>query len=208
MDTASWAQSFGIQTAVNLPAMNDCHETFSLSARQIAVRTIVLQGVVAVAYGVDELPIIEWFHKQGVWSEVSPNERAFLLKPRSLADVDLVRLQWRQEAEWTLLWVIGKVDSLGLPNRQCSSARLVDEIMPALGSDIKGFLSSSELRPTGDLLAEDDRHYNLWCRYIATCREDQQGLPSDFEPRVLYERRYAFEWMHGLDAWDDVQCNA
>jgi hypothetical protein len=25
---------------------------------------------------------------------------------------------------------------------------------------------------------------------------------------VLHQRVYAFEWLHGIEAWDDVACNA
>src|SRR5262249_41626225 len=106
-----------------------------------------------------------------------------------------------------LLWVIGKVESLGLPTRCCDTQRLVDEIMPALGSDIASYLASSEVRPPGLLLAEDDRTYNLWCQAHAAQRQ-RQPLPEDLNWSVLYERRYAFEWLDGMEDWDDVTCDA
>jgi hypothetical protein len=164
--------------------------------------------VVAGASEVDPEPVIAWYREQGVWDQVSPEEQAFLLDPASLARDEWNRLGWHQEAEWTLLWVVGKVRTLGLPTRRCDTRRLVTKIIPALGSDIEPFLKSAALRPPGVLLAEDERHYDLWCRYFQTRREGSHLLPSDLEYSVLYERQYAFEWLHGIEAWDDVQCDA
>jgi hypothetical protein len=106
-----------------------------------------------------------------------------------------------------LLWAIGKVEAIGLPTRGCDTRRLVDEIIPPLGSDIGGFLNSAELRPPGVLLAEDDRTYNMWC-YANSAFRKGEPLPSDLKWWVLYERRYAFEWLDGQPEWDDVTCDS
>ena len=167
---------------------------------------VILQGVCAVAADVDAEPIIEWFRDQRVWASVTPQERTFLKNP-SPTTQQRNALGWHQEAQWTLLWVVGKVEALGLPTRTCDTRRLCDEIMPALGSDIAEFLTSAKLRPPGVLLAEDDRSYDLWCRYFATRRKGEP-LPDDLNYWVLYERRYAFEWLAGMQDWDAVTCDA
>lgn len=206
--TEEWARAHGISTSRTLPAIQDYDEAPPFSARQIATRAVILHGVVAVASEVDPEPVIEWYREQGVWDQVSPKEQAFLLEPTSFDRNEWNRLRWHQEAEWTLLWVVGKVEALGLPTHQCDTRRLVDEIIPALGSDMETFLASAEVRPPGAMLAEEDRHYNLWCRYFQTRREGAHLLPGDLELNVLYERQYAFTWLHGIEAWDDVQCDA
>ena len=206
--TEEWARLHGISTAPTPPAIEGYDEPCPFTARQIATRAVILQGVVAVASGVDPEPVVEWYQEQGVWEQVSPGEQRFLLDPGSFDRDAWNGLRWRQEAEWALLWVVGKVDALGLPTRQCDTRRLVDEIIPALGSNIELFLASAELRPPGLLLAEEDRHYDLWCRYFQTRREGAHLLPSDLDLSVLYQREYAFEWLQGIEAWDDVECDA
>jgi len=206
--TETWAKSHNISTAATPPEIKDELEPIPFTARQVAIRAIILQGVVAVASAVDPEPVIEWLQDQRIWEAVSPQELAFLLAPSSVAPKDRIRFQWRMEAEWALLWVVGKVEALGLPTRQCDSARLVDSIIPALGSEIETFVSSSTLRPRGVLLAEVDRHYDLWCRYIQDRRLGEQVLPSDLLVDVLYHRQYAFGWLDGVEAWDDVTCDA
>jgi Domain of unknown function (DUF4272) len=206
--TEEWAKSFGISTAPVAPPIADYDEPCPFDAREIATRAIVLQGVVAVASQVDPKPVIEWLKEQHLWSAVSPNEQAFLLNPEAAGPDNVMRFRWRQEAEWALLWVVGKVDQLGLPIRECDTRRLVDEIIPQLGSDLEPFLSSATLRHPGELLAESDRHYNLWCQYFQTRRQNPESLPSDLNLSVLHQRQYAFEWLQGVEAWDDVRCDA
>ncbi|VTS07570.1 DUF4272 domain-containing protein [Tuwongella immobilis] len=206
--TEDWARSHDISTAPTPPAVEGYNEPCAFTARQIATRAVILQGIVAVASDIDPEPVAEWFQDQGVWESVSPNERALLADPSAVGWDATHGFRWRQEAEWTLLWTVGKVEALGLPVRRCDTRRLVDEIIPPLGADIEPFLASAELRPPGVLLAEDDRHYDLWCRYFQTRREGDHRLPSDLEVSVLYQRQYAFEWLHGIEAWDDVQCDA
>jgi hypothetical protein len=208
LTTETWAHSHGISTDPTPPAVAGHDEPCPFTARQVATRALILQGVVAVASEVDPEPVVEWFQDQRIWPQASPREQGFLLAPDSLDRDAWNDLRWQQEAEWALLWVVGKIKTLGLPTRQCDTRRMVNDIIPALGSDIEPFLASAELRPPGVLLAEDDRHYRLWCQFFQTRRAGAHLLPSDLEFSVLYQRQYAFEWLHGIEAWDDVQCDA
>ena len=206
LSTRKWAKLLGVSVEQTPPAVEGYTKRCPRSARQVAVRSVILQGVVAVASEVDPEPIVEWFHDQRIWRAVTPEERAFLQDPSPTTE-QCNRFGWHQEAEWTLLWVIGKVGALGLPTRGCDTRRLCREIMPPLGSDIAGFLASAELRPPGVLLAEDDRTYNLWC-YANSARRKGERLPDDLNRSVLYERRYAFEWLDGMQDWDEVTCDS
>jgi hypothetical protein len=203
--TETWAKSLGVSVEGTPPTVEDYSKRCPRSSRQIAVRALILQGVVAVASEVDPEPIIEWFHERRLWRSVTPEEKAFLNNPSHTKE-QRNKLGWHQEAEWTLLWVIGKVESLGLPTRECDTRRLVDEIIPPLGSEIADFLATAMIREPGVLLAEDDRTYNLWC--CAQKARRKRELPTDLNWSVLYERRYAFEWLDGLQDWDDVTCDA
>jgi hypothetical protein len=205
MLTREWVQGHGISGDPTPPAVPDYNEPCARTAREIALRALALQGVVAVASGVDPTPVIQWFHQQQVWDAVTPDEIAFLAN-QSPTEKERNRFVWHKEAEWALLWVVGKVEYLGLPAGECDSARLIDEIIPGLGSDMEDFLSSAHLRPAGVLLAEDDRTYNMQC-YAQPARREGV-LPEDRIWSVLYERRYAFEWLDGSEHWDEVTCDA
>jgi hypothetical protein len=204
--TVDWAHSLGISVDATPAEIGDYSELCPRSAREIAIRALILQGVVAVAHGVDADAIIEWFKGEGIWDNVSADELAFL-RSEQHSDEQRIKFTWHVEAEWTLLWAVGKVESLGLPVNTCDTRRLVDEIIPALGSTISEFLVSAEHRSPGILLAEDDRTYNLWC-YLVAARRMNSGIPEDLNQSVLYERRYAFEWLAGVQEWDEVSCDA
>jgi hypothetical protein len=206
MTTEEWAQTLAVSVEDTAPAIENYTEPCPRSAREIATRVVILQGVIAVAYEVDAEPVVEWLREQGVWDQVSPREQAFLLGSE-VTDEQRSGLRWHQEAEWALLWAISHVESLGLPTQGCDTRRLVDEIVPQLGSEINAFLDSATLRPPGELLAEDDRTYNLWC-YATSAVRNGEPLPADLRWWVLYERRYAFEWLDGLQNWDEVTCDS
>jgi len=204
--TKEWAESLKVASDADLCAISGFSKPYARTAREVAVRAVILQGVVAVAYGVEAQPIVEWFQSQKRWDAVTPKERNFLATSQH-SESERVQFRWKQEAQWTLLWMIHRVESLGLPTRYCDTRRLVDEIIPAPGDDLQPFISQSRLRSPGALLAEDDRTYNLWCYALAAQRR-QESLPSDLNLGVLRERRYAFEWMDGNQDWDEVTCDA
>jgi len=206
--TEQWARSLNVSTALTPPAIAGHGEPCRFSASEIATRAVLLQGVVAAACGVDPEPIVQWLKDQPIWHAASPSECTFLMNSTAARSEQILKMRWRQEAEWALLWVVGKIEHLGLPTRQCDTRRLVDEIMPALGADIEPFLATAKLRSPGELLAEVDRHYDLWCGYFQTRRKEPSLLPSDLNLQVLFQRQYAFEWLEGNDAWDEVRCDA
>jgi hypothetical protein len=155
-----WAESLKVATEADLLPIPDFSKLYARTASEIAIRAVILQGAVAVAYGVEAQPIIEWFQAQTIWGDVTPKERVFM-SSSAHTESELVQVQWKPEAQWALLWMVGRVESLGLPTHYCDTRRLADEIIPALGDDLRPFIAQSELRSPGTLLAEDDRSYDL-----------------------------------------------
>jgi hypothetical protein len=217
ISTIEWALLHNESVDDIPPSMEWFTDPYPRTARDIAVRAIILQNVIDVAYNlqhlvdgtdaVDAETMITWFQKQGIWEAVTPQEKAFLLAPTPTLEQGY-HFQQHQEAEWTLLWMIGKVEALGLPTHFCDGLRLADEtIMPGLLTDLEPFLSSAELRDPTVIVAEDLRTYNFWC-YAHQDRRHNRPLPVDLNLTVLYERRYAFEWLDGTDEWDHVTCDA
>ena len=204
--TLEWAQSHNESVTENPPSLEISPHFYPRTAREVATRAVILEGLVAVAYMVDPEMIIKWFQEQDIWNAVTPREKEFLLAV-SRTEKQCIPFQCHQEAEWALLWMIGRVEALGLPTHFCDTRQLVDEIIPGLLTDIEPFLNSAELRDPNILLAEDFRTYNLWC-YAVRDRRLKTPLPHDLKWTVLYERRYAFEWLDSMDSWDNITCDA
>ncbi|MFN7735763.1 MAG: DUF4272 domain-containing protein [Pirellula sp.] len=200
-NTKQWAASHGLCVDDIVPPVDDYSEPHKRTAEDVAIRSIILHCVAAVGYGVDPQPVIAWLKEQSIWGKVSRNEKVFLCA-EDTSDKERSDARWRQEAQWALLWAIGKVEPLGLPTQTCDTARLVDEIMPALGESIDQFVSSAVLRPPAVVLGEDDRTYNLHCYARKAYRDG--SMPDDLVYDVLFQRHYAFEWLSGDEDWDDM----
>ncbi|MEP7286250.1 MAG: DUF4272 domain-containing protein [Chloroflexota bacterium] len=211
MTLVEWAKSLDIPVEDIPPALEghseeeDPESPPRFSARDIAIRAVILQGVVAVGSKFDPELIIEWFHEQGIWQAVSPKEAQFLLAP-TRSDKECSDFRWRQEAEWTLLWMLGKVETLGLPDHKCDPQRMVNDIIPEFGSDIDDFLESAERRDESVLYAEVIRTYDLW-NIVVRNRRQNQFVPVELNFDVLAERMYAFDWLDGWELWDHVRCD-
>lgn len=203
--TEEWAASLGIATADTLPPLENDNETWKRTAREVAARAIIIHAVAAAAYGIDRSSIIGWLENQNLWPHVSPREKEFLLsnKPRKLMEEDRKGAQWLQEAQWVLLWTIRRVAILGLPTRTCDTIKMVDEIMPKIGGDIESFISTAEFRPEPELMAEEDRISRLYSAARQASRQNE--MPEDLIYGVLFQRRYAFEWLLSGDEWDHVK---
>lgn len=201
MMTQDWVASLGISTELNPPEIEDFSEEPARSVADIAMRALILHGIVAVGAGVDAARVSDWLKDQELWNRVTPKEKSFLTT-EALDERTRMSFFWHKEAQWTLLWIIGMTDHLGLPIEECDSAAIVDRIMPPLGEDIATFIDKAKLRSPGVILAEDDRTYNIWCY-----ANKSPVLPDDLNMRVLYERRYAMEWLDGSLPWDEVTCD-
>lgn len=201
-DTQDFALAHGVCGDETIPAVENYDEPPAKTAAEIARRAIILHGVAAVGFGVDAEMVLDWLVSQGLQDDMSPAELQ-LFESSELTEQEGALAAWRIEAEWALLWTIGKVETLGLPNQSCDTGLLVDEIMPPLGESIEPFVASAQLRSPGEILAEDDRHYNLHCYVRQAMKTD--SVPADLIYQALYQRCYAFEWLKGEEEWDDVR---
>ncbi|BDM77168.1 DUF4272 domain-containing protein [Acaryochloris marina] len=200
--TIEWAQTHGVCIEATVPFKEQVGEPCPRSVEEIAIRSIILHTVAAVGYRVDSKCLVDWLKDQQIWDYVSPLEKTWFTA-KEMTNEERRRLGWRIEAEWTLLWSISKVQSLGLPTQTCNTATLVDDIMPKLDDPIATFIASAKLRSSSALWVEDNRVYNLHC--YARQAFKSNTVPDDLIYDVLVQRHYAFEWLHSRDEWDDIR---
>lgn len=201
LTTQNWAEALGVSPEPAPPAISPLPSSVHKSARETAIRAIILEGVVAKTLGADSRSIQNWFDAQKIKRELSPRELAYLENPAASKAEQSV-MSWHCEAVWTLLWALGKVDTLGLPSSLCDKNKLIS-VLPLPNSEIKSFLKASQLRAPGEIEAEILRTTTLWNDAVKL-QHDNRPLPGDLILNVLYERRYAFEWLQGQQEWDKV----
>ena len=57
MKTKEWAESHGINTQDVLPPIENYDESYKRTAKEVAVRTVILHAVAAAGHGVNPEPI-------------------------------------------------------------------------------------------------------------------------------------------------------
>lgn len=172
------------------------------TAKDIATRAIIVSSVVSCAHGDSKEDNILWLRREGLWSYVSPEELAFLTMQTEEATNH--RFAWRVETLVPLLWAIRKIPSLQTLTAQCD----MGPIKPAMvwpPSPARAFIDSSSLRPEDELSEQYEEVYEAhWL--VRHAQLVNKAMPDNLNPKVVYERHYAFDWIvgHMAQEWDDV----
>ena len=75
---------------------------------------------------------------------------------------DALKVRWQQEADWVLLWVVEKVDELGLRIRQCDTEGWVTRhYKPTVPPQVTYSLAPKVMELDG-VLSELDRIAERW----------------------------------------------
>ena len=195
----AWARSLNISSAPTPPAVAGYDEPLPFSAREIATRASSSR-----ASSPSPMRSIPSLLSTGIATKASGSRSAlksrasYSIPPRSVRMLGITCGGIRRPS--------GRCcgSSAGSSRWDCRPAAAIAADWwtrsSRHGLGIEAFLASAELRSPGVLLAEDDRHYDLWCRYIQARREGPYRLPRDLDAGVLYQRRYAFEWLQGIEA--------
>ncbi len=170
--------------------------------KDVAKRAVVLYALVAVANRVDRDRTVAWLKGEELWNAASPDERQFFLDDNPTGQQVSAAL-WRSEALWTLLWALGKVETLSLPTGSCDIER-IQEVMPQLGVSPRKFIDAAQLKSVSEILDEADKIYRIhWA--VREAQLNDQPVPASLNPDVVVERHYALNWLTWYaDEWDDV----
>lgn len=196
-----YLKSLGVPINPGLPVVEDENQAKLREAAAVARRALVLYGLLLVADGDDRSEVVAWLKEQNLWDDASPKERRFF-ENNNPPQQDEVNASWRVEALWIFLWALGKIEQVGPATTQCDS-QTIEEVLPPWDSCAE-FINQSVLRPLSEILDQTDLIYRTdWAVVDSTLHD--QPIPGAFEPGVVYERHYAFNWLIGYaEDWDDV----
>ncbi len=169
---------------------------------EVARRCLVLCSLVAVSHDEDRINVISWLKREGIWKDVSPEERYFfqLKKPTKK---QIINASWRVEALQMLLWALQLVSSIEVGKSRADFSAL-KELLPFLTSTFE-FINNSELRPDNEIVEMQDRIYQAhWS--VRDAEVNGKSVSQDIDPGIVVERHYALNWLMGYlgQAWDDV----
>lgn len=138
--------------------------------------------------------------KFGVTKDLLPIEERIIKGKYS--EQDVINVVWSYEANWVLLWALGKIDTLGFPDNICDVEKAVAVLKSF--SHIDELIEGCELKPADRILDALDRYY---CYHWA-CVEKRINPDTnigELNPDVVFERRKALEWLISDEPdWNDI----
>ena len=193
--------SLGIHIVDELPPMEEESLVVPRTGQEIAQRILVLTYLNCVAADSNlQQDVITFLKQESLWENASAEEKR-LFEKSQLSEEDTLKIGWRGESIWLLLWTINRVDTLDLPASEVN-IRDVFERLPAFMSDTRDFIQSASIRPLSEILDQSDFIFRLtWTIHV------QSGSTNEmiFNPSIAYERHYAISWVTSAhETWDEI----
>jgi hypothetical protein len=183
----AYLKSINVPINSHLPSIEEEEEAVIRSGQDIAKRLLILTYLNVVEESGDKKEITTFLKKEGLWDDVSEDEKELLKKSR-LTKQDKIGLSWRSEGIWLMLWAINKVDELELPTKQCKINEILSRL-PSFLDSTKEFVETATVRPTAEILDMADLIYRMhWSTRQASL--DGKGAPADLDdsmPFCVYE---------------------
>lgn len=134
-------------------------------------------------------------------------EEALLEKERKIFDnkftkQDVIDVTWTYEAYWSLIWALGLIDDIKVPNDICNCQKAITIVGDC--KDFKEFKSKCKIRDKEEILDMLDLYY----RYHWACVEKRINPDTNIAnilPDVVVERRKGLEWLFSKETdWNDI----
>ena len=148
-----------LKPSPTLPTIVADEQTKLRTAKATAQRAACLLAVAATAEG-SEFDAKAFLKKHDLWKALSPDELEYLESDNAKRGNSV--LTWRYESAWTLLWALGKTETLAFPDKQASAVVALKIML----DDPEAFLAKPELRDVNEILDQTDILYRaMWlCR--------------------------------------------
>lgn len=185
----------------HLPFYNSETETTIQSKEAIVQRALALAYVALKSEGLDEESLQPFNTKFGAKEFLSDQERQYV-EANTPTDQQTANANWRYESLHVLLWALGYIDTLSYPSEMCNPEELIKIIVT---SDVASLQDNAQPRTVAEILDKADLMYRIhWA--CTNARIKGEPMPSSLNGSVVYERRYALNWLIRLDDedWDQV----
>lgn len=194
-----------------LPVIEDESEVKLKTPLEIAQRAIACLACINVVFeqkdGTYDTEAIAFYQQLlSKFSIQNLTEKELVVFECKADEQEQVNMIWKYEACWALLWALGFIDELKLPNEPMTH----DECHFAIGlltsnNSIDEFLSKVKMRSLDEILDQADLIY----RYHWACVDARiNGKEVNLDGSVVMERRAGLDWLFRVDAdWDYPDLN-
>jgi hypothetical protein len=166
-------------------------------AHEVARRTLALFAVVGTALGAPRDETISWLRTEGLWSDLTPHEAAYLeqTNPPSKARINF---GWQSERLIVLLWALGKVQELPDSDTQCDTSVFQSLLPPFAAMSTQVFIAQAALIDEDRLWRQAESHLEEHWR-ARDARFHERSMPPGIEIEIIQERHHAINWITGYD---------
>ena len=200
--TDVFLKRISVPVLASLPLVDDYTNVKFRDSKDVAKRSIILNGLLRVAFKANSAnEAMVYFKKYGLWNDVSDDEKKYLTDGNRTNKQDNT-MTWRSEGLNVLLWALNSFDTLPLPIHECDLDKFKN--LPDLETDPSLWINSVKLRNTEEILNETDLIYRInWATDEA--RIHKKSMPFNLSADIVYERHYALNWLTMYeDNWDDI----
>jgi hypothetical protein len=197
--------SEGVPINSALPAIQLSGETRPRSTEEVAMRVLCVLMTAMKAERMDQTMVLRVIRRYGLAGHFTPVEKEFIRNAAPTAD-EKTAVSSKYEAAWVLLWALGYVEALSIPNQTCDIERAVACMRERKA---KSFVSGAKLRPLSQLLDQADLIFRYhWS--MTHAEQKQRDIPAGLVANVVNERLGALNWLirNPDQGWDDFSVDS
>lgn len=194
-------KKLGIPINKSLPPLQNTSEYSLKKPEEIIDRMIAIFIVAAKGSGAPDEIVQEFIHKFDALPFFTTYEREFIACQDADED-ELNTYSWKICCNAVMLWTINLIPDLPFPSDLSGIEQMYDIVM---NSSREELIAQAKLRSIDEVLDELDFTYRLhWA--IVNASIFNEVLPVKVSPGVVYERRYALNWLvsHTDHNWDHI----
>ncbi len=197
--------SEGVPINPDLPPFQPAGGIRRRSNKEVAYRALCVLMTAMKAERMDQTMVLRVIRQYGLAARFSPIEKEFIRNAAPTA-IEKTEFLWRYESASALLWALGYIRGLSIPNQTCDVGRAV-VCMRDRNTDT--FIRGAKLRPLSQLL---DQAYIIY-RYhwsMTDAELNQRNIPAYLKANIVYERRHALHWLisQSHQQWDDLSTDS
>ena len=191
-------EKMGIPVCASLPILEDSMVKDFKSVDDIIKRAIASLLTIQLACDINEG--YDYTESKNMFSNLLKefgvenclNEEEKKIFSGEYTEQDVLNITWEYECYWSLVWALGLVDDISIPNSTCDCEKAVTLVSNS--KDYEDFKSKCKLRDVYEILDMLDLYY----RYHWACVEKRINPNTniaDLNDEVVYERRRGLEWL-------------
>lgn len=197
-------KGMGIPINHHLPTLENACTLRLKDIDEVINRIIAITIVSAKGSGAPDDTIDTFVEIYNAKELFSPDEKDFIENEDPDQD-EYNTYSWKIECNSVLLWAINLVPDLPFPHTISDVETLYSLVLDSTKEDL---LKRASYRDKNEILDALDILYRLHWAIVET-RMNNDEFPIEISPGVVYERRYALNWLVNIldEEWDDISMN-